>query len=309
MSDEREVDDGGQRELDLRVGFGLFTADTRLDSLLSIARRVDVEAGQLLFDRGEPTTTLFQVVVGHVELAAPERPTWNLRDGGAAGLLDFALGRPHARTARAAAPCQLIALDAAEYRDYLEENFEAVHRILAQLGGRLMADMSLDPARFLARASERVGRTYADVEIPFVDRLIMLSQMPPFRGTSTQALANLAHSATERRFAPGDVIAPAGAPSKLVSVLVEGTVDLAVAHGTARRTGRDFVADVDELSLRPRVTSTSAVTAAIVLQIESDDLFDRVEEHFDLATTLLAYVASEQQRVNEASPTGECRVA
>ena len=37
VSPEPERDDEGRRELDLRVGFGLFASDTQLDSLLSIA--------------------------------------------------------------------------------------------------------------------------------------------------------------------------------------------------------------------------------------------------------------------------------
>ncbi|CAN5660628.1 hypothetical protein BH11MYX1_BH11MYX1_09150 [soil metagenome] len=309
MSPEVLSEDEGQRELDLRVGFGLLASETQLDSLLSIARRVDVEPGQVLYTRGEPMTTLFQVIVGHVELAAPDLTTWHVRDGGAVGLLDFSLGRAHSRTAIATATSQMIELDASDYRDYLEDNFEVCHRIVAQLGGRLMADMSSEPARFLSCDAERDSRTYSNVEIPLVERLIMMSRMPAFRGTSTQALANLAQSATEQRFAPGEVIAHAGTATKLVSLLVEGTVELALPHGKALRTGRDFVAHVEELALGPRLATATAVTPAIVLQIERDDLMDRIEEHFDLAMTLLAFVASEQQQVNEASSTGNCRVA
>jgi CRP-like cAMP-binding protein len=309
VSPEPEHDDEGRRELDLRVGFGLFASETQLDSLLSIARRVDVEPGQVLYTREEPLTTLFQVIVGQVELEAPELPIWRVRDGGAVGLVDFALGRAHTRTAIATLPSQLIELDAADYRDYLEDNFEVCHRIVAQLSGRLMEDMISEPGRFLSRDAEHEPRTYSKVEIPLVERLIMMSRMPAFRGTSTQALANLAQSATEQRYAPGEIIAPAGAMTKLVSLLVEGTIELVLPHGSARRTGRDFVAHLEELALGPRSTTAIAVTPATVLQIERDDLVDRIEEHFDLAMTLLAFVAGEQQRVNEASSTGNCRVA
>ena len=302
--------DEGRRELDVRVGFGLFASKGQLDSLISIARRVDVERGQVLYSRGKPTTTLFQIVAGEVELQAPEVPTWRVTDRGAVGLIDFAIGRSHARTATASTPCQLLELDAADYRDYLEDNYEVGHRILEQLSGRLVADMiaSADPAKFLARDDRDERGSFADVEIPLVERLLLLSRMPGFLGTSMQALANLAQRATERRFVAGEVIAAAGTDPGIVSLLVQGTVELALPNARVRRCTRDFVAHVEELAVGPRQTTATAATEAIVLQLEREDLLDRIEEHFDLAMTLFAFIATEQERVNDVA-TGTCSVA
>ena len=169
--------------------------------------------------------------------------------------------------------------------------------------------MVSDAARFLSNVSEGDRRSYAKLEMPLVERLIMMSHVPAFRGTSTQALANLAQSALEHRFEPGEVIARAGTATNLVSLLVEGTIELELPHGRARRTRRDFVAHLEELALGPRLTTAIAVTPAIVLQLERDDLIDRIEEHFDLATTLLAFVATEQDRVNDLISADQCRVA
>ncbi|HET9992402.1 MAG TPA: cyclic nucleotide-binding domain-containing protein [Kofleriaceae bacterium] len=311
MSPDPETHDEGRRELDVRVGFGLFASEDQLDSLLSIARRVDVEVGQVLYTRGDPLTTLFQVITGSVELRAPDVPTWHVGDRGAVGLVDFAIGRSHARTAVTTERSQLLELDAADYRDYLEDNYEVGHRILSQMSGRLVADMiaSPDPAHFLARTADHERRWVAEVEIPLVERLIILSRMPAFLGTSMQALANLAQSATERRFAPGDVIATAGTDPGMVSLLVEGTVELELPNGRVQRGGRDFVTHLEELTIGPRLTTTTSTTDTIVLQLDRDDLIDRIEEHFDLAMTLLAFVATEQARVNDASSPGRCRVA
>ncbi len=311
VSPDPETHDEGRHELDVRVGFGLFASEVQLGSLLSIARRVDVDGGQVLFTRGDPSTTVVQVVAGNVELRAPDVPTWRVDDRGAVGLIDFALGRSHARTAVATAPSQLLELDAADYRDYLEDNYEVGHRILSQMSVRLISDMiaSPDPARFLARNATREARSFTDVEIPLVERLILLSRMPAFLGTSTQALANLAQSATERRFAAGDVITAAGTDPGKVSLLVDGTVELELPNGRVQRSGRDFVAHLEELAIGPRLTTATCATPTIVLQLDRDDLVDRLEEHFDLAMTLLAFVATEQERVNDVAPTGRCRVA
>jgi CRP-like cAMP-binding protein len=311
MSPEPPADDEGRRELDVRVGFGLFASEVQLGSLLSIARRVDVDLGQVLYTRGDPITTVFQIVAGEVELGAPDVPTWRVADHGAVGLIDFAIGRSHARTAVASAPSQLLELDAADYRDYLEDNYEVAHRILSQLSGRLIADLiaSPDPARSLARDDHHERRSFAEVEIPLVERLIILSRMPAFLGTSMQALANLAQSATERRFTAGDVITKAGTDPGVVSLLVEGTVELELPNGRVQRRTRDFVAHVEELAIGPRLVTATCATDAIVLQLDRGDLIDRIEEHFDLAMTLFAFVATEQEHVNDASAASKCRVA
>lgn len=311
MSPDPELDDAGRRELDVRVGFGLLASEVELESLLSIVRRVDVARGQLLHTRGQPVASLFQVVAGRVELQAPDAPLWHVEDGGAVGLLDFALGRSHARTATAAAPSQLLELDAADYRDYLEDNYEVGHRILSQLSNRITAAMiaSRDSTLFATSDLTHQERSFGDVEIPLVERLIILSRMPVFRGTSMQALAKLAQNAVERRYSVGDVITEAGTSPDVVSLLVEGTVELVLPNGRARREGRHLVAHLEELATGPRSITASAATDTIVLQLEREDLIDRIEEHFDLCMTLLAFVAGEQIRVNNASSDGRCRVA
>lgn len=309
MPPDAKTHDVVRRELDVRVGFGLFASEDQLGSLLSIARRVDVEAGQVLFQREQPVVSLFQVVAGEVELSSPQSPSWRVSDRGAVGLIDFALARPHARGAVATSPTQLLELDAAEYRDYLEDNYEVGYRIITQMSGRLISDVIADPAadKYLATGDSVEQRSFVDVEIPLVERLIMLSRMPAFRGSSMQALANLAQSATEHRFDPGDVITTAGIDPMAVSLLVEGAVELAISDRRIIRRKRDLVAHLEELAVGPRSISVTAATPSIVLKIERDDLIDRIEEHFDLAMTILGFVAREQEQLNDAG--GRCRVA
>ncbi len=310
MSPDLESDDEGGRELDVRVGFGVFASEDQVGSLLSIARRVDVEAGQVLYTSGDPIATLFQVVTGAVEIRSPELPAWRVQERGTVGMIDFATGRVHTRTAVATAPSQLLELDAGDYRDYLEDNYEVTPRILAQLSSRLTGEIVAAPelAHLLAHSEPQPARPVHGAAIPLVERLVLLSRMPGFIGTSTQALANLALSATERTFAAGEVIAEAGAACDRVSLLVHGTVELELPTAKVQRQTRGLVAHVEELSTNPRLTTTRCVTEALVLQLDRDDLIDRMEEHFDLAMSLFAVVAAEQGRFNDAA-AGRCRIA
>lgn len=302
MAIDLDTDDEVRRELDVRVGLGLSASDAQVSHLLAIAHQVEVAAGDLLYQRGAPVTRLFQLTGGAIEMSLSDQPTWRLNGTGTAGLIDFLCQRPHTRTAVATAPARLLVLAANDYREYLEDNFEVCARIISRLSSEITDEIikSPQPSRFLARAEPSVGRSFANIEIPVVDRLVMLSRLPAFAAASIQALANLAQSAAEVRFAPGEVIAPAGSKATALMVLIEGHVELALPNGArVDRSGQDFLAHVSELSTTRRKLGVTAITPSIVLQIDHEDLLDRLEEHFDLAMAVLAHLAREQERLND----------
>ncbi|MEO8701154.1 MAG: cyclic nucleotide-binding domain-containing protein [Kofleriaceae bacterium] len=300
-SGEIALDVGGH-ELDVRVGLGLFASESQVSQLLSIARQVDVDAGQTLYAQDTPAVTLFQIASGQVELRAGTEPAWHVIESGAVGFVDFVLGRPHTRTAVTTAPCRLLELDASDYRDYLEDNFEIVHQLLARVSAELVGDAiaTPEPGLILESVASPRSRSYAKVEVPVVERLTMMSRLDVFAGASMQALAYLAQSAREIRFEPGDVIAAAASTPTMLSILVEGSVELRLPDGNrVQRAGRDLVAHVEELATAPRKTTVVATAHAIVLQIEREELLDRFEEHFELALAALSYVVREQGRLND----------
>lgn len=288
--------DDVRHELDVRVGLGLGASEDQLNQLLSISRQVELAAGQVLFTRGAPVAKLYRLSSGIVELTAPPLPRWRVVDRGAIGFLDLMQGRPHARTATATAPARVLEIDAADYREYLEDNFDVCYRLIEQFAHALVAGLatSSDPAALLAQPEIADARTFANVEIPVVERVLMLARLPMFRGASTQALADLAQRATEARHAPGEQIAETGA----VSVLVSGAVELALPDGTRiRRAGRGLLAHADELVAGARVFTAYAATPTVVLQLDREDFLDRMDEHFELASALFAYLATERDRL------------
>ena len=307
-----ETDDG-LRELDVRAGLGLFASATQLDHLLAISRQLEVPAGHVLFERDASVDTLFQVISGDLEMRAPGLATWRVAEAGTAGFVDFMRARPHTRQAVAISAARLLELDAAEYSDYLEDNFQVSQRIMAQLSAGITADLIANPElhELLSSPSASGSRSFAGLEkVPVVDRLVMLSRMTAFRGASMQGLASLAQSAVETRYAPGEVIAAAGSRPSLVSLLVDGEIQLELPTGVrVMRRARDFVAHVEELATAPRLNIVIAATPAIVLQIEREELLDRIEEHFDLAMTIFAFIAAEQEKLNDYAATAEVALA
>lgn len=304
MSDDT-IDDGS-RELDVRVGLGMFASEAQLEHLLAVCRQVDVKAGQVLYARDTPATSVFQVMSGEISMHAPDATSWQVSGGGTVGFVDCMTGRPHSRTAVATSAAQLLEIETADYRDYLHDNFEVSHRILAQLCAEVIAGAVArsEAGDLLTSVALPNLRSFSKVELPMVERLTILSRMPAFRGASIQGLANLAQTMRETRYEPGDVIAGAGALPNVVSLLVEGVVQLELPNGRRiLRAGRDFVAHVEELTTTPRVNVATAMSGVITLQIEREDLLDRLEEHFDLVMRVLGTVALEHDKLNVVAAT------
>ncbi len=302
--------DEGRRELDVRVGLGMFASEAQLEQLLAISRPVDVAAGHVLHAGDSPPTTIFQIISGEIELRAPDMPTWQVAAGGTVGFLDFMRGRRHSRTAVAITAASVLELDTTRYREYLEDNFEVGYRIMSQLSGAIMSGAISSPEAKELLSSVAVPHpgSLAKVEVPMVERLMILSRMPAFAGATTQALANLARSTIETRFEPGQVVAAAGSSSSIVSLLVEGAVELELPNGLrVPRAGRGFLAHLEELTLTPRLSAVTASSALIVLEIEREELLDLLEEHFDLVMTILGSIAGELEKLNDveaANATG-----
>ncbi len=313
MARDTTATDDGLRELEVRAGLGLFASATQLDHLLAISRQLEVPAGHVLFERDSSVDTVFQVISGQLELRAPGQASWRVAEAGTAGFVDFMRGRAHTRDAVATTAARLLELDASEYRDYLEDNFGVTQRIMAELSAGITADLVANPElhELLASPAAAASRSFAALEqVPVVDRLVMLSRMTAFQGASMQGLASLAQSALETRYAPGEVIAAAGSRSSLVSLLVEGEIQLELPTGVrVMRRARDFVAHVEELATTPRLNVVIAATPAIVLQIEREELLDRIEVHFDLAMTIFAFIAGEQEKLNDYAATAEVTLA
>lgn len=296
-----------ERELDIRAGLNLFSSEKQLQHLLGSTRQFDVKAGQVLATRGSPLKSVFQLADGEIEMRGdPGQPVWRIADRGAVGFVDFMLGRPWSRTAVAVKPSRVLELDAGAYRDYLEDNFEIGHQVIAQIGTRLIDDVlaSSEAATILGRSAPRDGKRALDyqAEVPLVVRIMLLARVPAFSGGTIQALANLAQVAREVRYHAGEVITEAGTTSNEFSVLVAGEVTLThpTQDLTATRYPVDLVAHASELSTGPRPLRAVASEDSLVLQIDREELLDRVEEHFELAMSMFAYMATVTEELNNA---------
>jgi CRP-like cAMP-binding protein len=294
--------DAVTRELDLRSGMMFVENERQLQQLLSIARAVEVRRGDRLFERGAPVSAVFLIMQGDVDLVAEAGPTWHFSGSGGIGFVDYMIGRPHARTAIARTHVRAVAIDAADYSEYMHDNVDLAHRAIARLGGMVIDDVvTTGDATVLARAPDDHAHPEGG-EPTLIDRVVLLSRTPAFARAPVQALADLARSSGLARFSAGQVIAPAGTRSEVVSVLVRGQVELtAPGRGfTAIRGPIDLVGHAAELTDAPRLLAARAVRDSLVLQVHREDLLDGIDEHFELFQSLVAYVSRLREALNDA---------
>jgi CRP-like cAMP-binding protein len=296
-----DASDMVQRELELGGANPFAPSEVQLKQLLAIARNVDFENGAHLFARGAPSSHVYLLISGDVELVADGMPSWRFSGSGAVGVIDMMMNRPYARTAIARGEVRTLEINADDYREYMQES-EIGPGILSHLSADVLDAIvgSLDPAQLLRRPADP-SATAEPATTTLVDRLLLLSRVPAFSRASVQSLANLAQNARIVRAAAGNTLALAGAHVETLSILLHGEVELIVGHSgiVVARGPVDLVCDVAELSTAPRALTARVRQDALILQIDREELLDRLDEHFELLQSLFAYVAGKRERLND----------
>jgi CRP-like cAMP-binding protein len=113
------------------------------------------------------------------------------------------------------------------------------------------------------------------------------------RGAGIQVLVELAESAEELSFQPGDIIFQRGAPRGELHWVLQGEVvgeradpDIEVLFGPG-----SFVGGVASLGDPIAAWQARALTRVHVLSIRVEDWVDLMEEHFDLVRSALSAMA------------------
>jgi thioredoxin reductase (NADPH) len=102
--------------------------EAAIGRLLRFGRRRRVEAGEILFEMGQPMRSLFVLLEGRVEITNPRREgeliVRTLEPGEFTGEVSTLLGRPALASARAAAAGEVLELDHAQLRRIMDTDAE-----------------------------------------------------------------------------------------------------------------------------------------------------------------------------------------
>jgi CRP-like cAMP-binding protein len=126
------------------------------------------------------------------------------------------------------------------------------------------------------------------------ERILLLRRLETLGGLSTRELATLAEAARERSFAKGERILREGEPVPSVSIVIEGMVH-------ARRRGRALppcgpgtgFGGLSLLARDPEGLDAVAFADTLTLELEADDLWEILEDHFAILHHLLQRISGQ----------------
>lgn len=307
-----------ERELFLRTTIGRNLPSTR--ELAELLRDVAFDAGEVIYREGDAADEMYFVRRGKVGLSRGG-VVHEFGPGSVIGILDVEQDKPRARTATALTDVELLSLTSEERLELLEDSFEHTRSLIRMTATRLdeggrYGGAEVDLAITLAPKPEA---------LLLIERVFTLRDTPAFRKASIQALVSLAPSADEVRLAPGELLFERGEARGVLFVVVAGCLELESSSlsggvpdseslrpaGARHRYGSaSLLGGGPSFSDALARQSARALTPAVVLRMREEDFYDVMEDHFDLARSVLGFLASEnERRLDEAErgPDGQQR--
>lgn len=274
--------------------------------LAAAARETFFPAGKVIYEAGDPPKYLHFILEGRVELTAEGQEPWTFADRGVFGILDAELERPHVRTARAVSDVRVISLRAEDWHDIVEDTFDYTRKQISR-NARDLVDRGLSLAPHAGFEGVPVHHR-ADVvphahvvdtdEHPF-ERLLVLHLADVFERASIQALIRLAQGAKEIALEEGDSLVREGDAADSLYVVASGSVvmehdapAISVAFGVHR-----LVGGYAGLGQKVWPFDVRAVEPTHVIAIKVEELYDVMEDHFDVVRSVMRFLAAERERV------------
>ncbi len=127
--------------------------------------------------------------------------------------------------------------------------------------------------------------------VSFVERALLLKTLPVLSDANPDEIAAILSHVDERSFVPGTPIFRAGEAAAEIHVLVEGRARLTLPRGPVVRRAGELIGLLSALQQRPYPGACISETAVHTLTLRVDDLFDLLEDFFDLARSLVGYLA------------------
>lgn len=308
MSHDGERDRSVERQMFIRsLNMGNLVG-TFSKHLASRMRETMFPAGTVIYRRGDVASHIYWVTRGDVALTLEGSDPWTLLPPSVVGVFDVIQDRARERTATALTDVEALALSAEDYLDILEDNVD-VYRgaVRGSTKGLHVLGLSIAAAggsEALERESPFPSSTATIMPVParplhLVERTLVLHETPLFRAMRVQAVTLLASVAEELRFSEAEVIFRRGEPSSALLVVARGLihvtrddprVEIRAAAGTLLGSYSSLGHDTHEFD-------AAALAPSSVLRIAKDDLFDLLEDHFEVTRSLLGYLTSERERL------------
>lgn len=239
-----------------------------LAELAMVAENADERA----FDAGdviEPGDSLHLLLEGRIVVADTELVARDVFGG-----LEVAARLPRADLAIAREPTRTLELGASDYFEVLEDHFRLLLATIRDYAARAL------PLGDLRRP---LAMPFGESALGLVERMILLRHQVPFSAARLEALAILAHAATEVHWPAGATVVRARTPADR---------SLIVLAGSLHAPGRDLepghaLGVLETLAGVPYRETFEAATPVRALSTSAGTLRDVLEDHTDFALSIL----------------------
>ena len=256
----------------------------------------------MLQREGEPSTTLYFIVSGLVDLRKGNRVLKQLGPKSVVGGIGALARAPHSYDVVVAEDTLALAMNVEDTWDIFEDHYPLLRAVLQGVSRQVLENRkAMGPtAGFPAPSAECVACPTRPLDL--VERMARLRKSISFAESRLDAIAELARESRERRHAPGEILWREGAHMDSFVMIVSGIIDCASEEtGQRFRFGPgDAVGALDALAGMPRWYTATAATPVTLLRIDCETMFDLFEDHFELAQDVLAMMARAIMRFYEA---------
>jgi CRP-like cAMP-binding protein len=299
--DPREPRSAVEREIFLRTMTVGRPISPTFKLLGEAMREVFFDAGTTIYEEGSAADDTYFIMKGTVALQRDGAPDLVFGPNSVVGIIDADLDRPHARRAVALTDVEALALRTEDRLEVLEDNFEQTRALILFTAARLHELAVELPAEDTDELPDP-GPELGPERLPLVERVLLLHDTTAFTRAGIQALVSLAPVADEFRIPAGDTLFRAGEVTGVFFVVARGSIELEHQHSGRRYRfgpgsivgGSAAFGDVE------RLYTARALRDSVLLRLREEAFFDVMEDHFDLARSVLGYIAGEREQVVEA---------
>jgi CRP-like cAMP-binding protein len=287
-----------ERELFLRT---MSLSTQRGGAGLQLARAMrdaSFRAGETIYREGDFTRSIHFVTHGEVELSSVTVEPRRLGAPAVIGVVDVNLRRPFSRTATAITDVRALVLREDDWIEALEEHFDFAHASVIRGADNLQTlHLATPPGGGFAEPPAASDEEPHALNLQ--ERTRALRGISIFKTAGIQALALLATGATERALAPGERLFTRDDPAKTLLVVARGTIRIERENPVIRaRFGPgSLVGGGASISFVKRPFTAEAEGAAVVLELQREDVIDALEDHVEMIHSILAGLAGEREHV------------
>ncbi len=250
-------------------------------------------AGDYLHREGQPFSSIHFVVRGLVQTKRHGSVVREFGPQTVVGGVGALAREPDGYDCIALEDTTTLELSSDDAEEIFEDNFRVTRSVIQRLSGELVhMRRDLGPhAGFSMNIAEPLLSPTRNLDL--VERMRVLRQSMTFAQSRMEALSELARDARELCIAKDELAWQEGDPSGHTLIVVNGLIE-----GTVPDTGQRFllgpgdsVGGPESLANLPRWFEARAKQPTVALRIDTEILFDLLEDHFDISISLLRAIA------------------